>query len=399
VSLLNLPACPICYAKDSQCRQEMDRAGIPFTWYQCRECGSVLLWLGRDHWTYQKIGREDKAYLLKQPLTVDMLLALIDLQDEDLEAPAPTVQAGAEEPDVDPELAALAVQAVPAEELDAVPEPLPLEIQAVPIEEGEAVPEAPAPLPEKEKKGISRWLVLALAVVGLCFVCAVAGVLAGMPAIDRAMSTVVAGVEGTLAPQDTASPSETKPPANRATATDKAVPPTDTPRPAASATPVPTATAIPPTVTPVPTDTPPLAATATALPPTDTPVATDTPPPTATATPVPTATAIPPTAQPAETPVARMVIASVNRTTGWVEVKNEGSAPRYLAGWALVWEQANRRCALGGVLQSRQTIRVWAEAKDVSQGGINCGFDAPAWDNGSDPVVLYNRFGQEVDRK
>jgi hypothetical protein len=39
----------------------MDRAGKPFTWYECQDCGSVLLWLEEDRWTYQKVGREDQA--------------------------------------------------------------------------------------------------------------------------------------------------------------------------------------------------------------------------------------------------------------------------------------------------------------------------------------------------
>ncbi len=454
MSILNLRACPICYEKDSLSRQEMDRAGIPFCWYQCHECHSVLLWLGRDHWAYQKIGREDKAYLLKQPLTVDMLQALLDLQDEDLEGPVPAAPAVLdEELEVDPELAALAVPVMLAEEPDISPELLPLEEQVLPEGEEVGFPASLAPPPKKEKRRVSGWVVVTLAMVGLCFVCVVAGALIGMPTIDRAMDTVVAGAEVTLAPQGTSLPSATPRPTNTPTPTDVAAPatntplsatntprpaasatllptatvlpstatpvPTNTPSPAASATSSATATLLPPTVTPVPSDTPPPAATATPmptatplpptvtdvpppateLPPTATPVPTNTPPPTETFTPVPTAGAIPSTAEPTPTPEALVVIASVNRTAGWVDLKNEGGAAQYLPGWALAWEKANQRCDLGGVLRSRQTIRVWTAAEDIDQGGINCGFDAPAWTEGVEPVLLFNAYGKEVDRR
>jgi hypothetical protein len=94
-----------------------------------------------------------------------------------------------------------------------------------------------------------------------------------------------------------------------------------------------------------------------------------------------------------------VVIGSINRTAGWVDLKNEGGATQYLAGWALVWEKTNQRCDLGGVLRSWKAVRVWTAAADISQGGINCGFDAPAWSGGNEPVVLYNAHGQEVDRR
>jgi len=45
---LNLPQCPICLAKDSLSRQTMERAGKSYLWYECRECGSVLLSVGDD---------------------------------------------------------------------------------------------------------------------------------------------------------------------------------------------------------------------------------------------------------------------------------------------------------------------------------------------------------------
>ena len=90
------------------------------------------------------------------------------------------------------------------------------------------------------------------------------------------------------------------------------VPPTTTPTPIPTATPVPpTSTPLPPTATPIPTDTP-VPPTATPVPPTATPVpptATPVPP---TATPVPpTATPVPPTAVP---PTQAPVVASTPET-------------------------------------------------------------------------------------
>jgi len=53
MSELNLPACPICHAQNSLFRKTLERTGQTFTWYECRECSSVLLWLGGDQWAYQ----------------------------------------------------------------------------------------------------------------------------------------------------------------------------------------------------------------------------------------------------------------------------------------------------------------------------------------------------------
>ena len=48
MSELSLPLCPICHARDSQSRETLERAGQAFTWYECQECGSSLLWVGDD---------------------------------------------------------------------------------------------------------------------------------------------------------------------------------------------------------------------------------------------------------------------------------------------------------------------------------------------------------------
>jgi len=61
MSELSLPACPICFAKVSLFRQTMERAEQEFVWYECRECGSVLLRMAGDRWTYQKVGQQEKT--------------------------------------------------------------------------------------------------------------------------------------------------------------------------------------------------------------------------------------------------------------------------------------------------------------------------------------------------
>jgi hypothetical protein len=53
-------------------------AGRWRVWYECGHCGSVLLWIGHDQWTYRKVGRKDRESLLKQPLTLDDLRALLE---------------------------------------------------------------------------------------------------------------------------------------------------------------------------------------------------------------------------------------------------------------------------------------------------------------------------------
>jgi hypothetical protein len=67
----------------------MEVRGRSHEWYECAECGSALLWLGDDQWAYQKVGREDRADLLKKPLSEEELRALLP-EPQDI-APAPQV--------------------------------------------------------------------------------------------------------------------------------------------------------------------------------------------------------------------------------------------------------------------------------------------------------------------
>jgi hypothetical protein len=79
MTALDLTVCPICREEYSLRRQTARREGRTQITYACVECGSVLLWLGddlwleADRWAYQKVGCEEKAYLLHRTLTVDEL--------------------------------------------------------------------------------------------------------------------------------------------------------------------------------------------------------------------------------------------------------------------------------------------------------------------------------------
>lgn len=78
MSELNLRMCPICHATASLSRQTMEMTGQSVVWYECRECGSVLLWLdGENQWAYQRIGRDEKSHLLKKTMRVSELQALL----------------------------------------------------------------------------------------------------------------------------------------------------------------------------------------------------------------------------------------------------------------------------------------------------------------------------------
>jgi hypothetical protein len=74
---LDLPKCPICHADDSLSREALTFNGRAFVWYECRTCGSILLWQGDERWAYQRVGREERTSLLKHPMTIDELRALL----------------------------------------------------------------------------------------------------------------------------------------------------------------------------------------------------------------------------------------------------------------------------------------------------------------------------------
>jgi hypothetical protein len=90
---LSLPACPICTEPDSLFYQRRELGGKTYTWCECRACGSVLLDAGGGQWIYRKVGRQDRAHLLRQRLTVDDLEALLPSAPEGRDLAAETLPA------------------------------------------------------------------------------------------------------------------------------------------------------------------------------------------------------------------------------------------------------------------------------------------------------------------
>lgn len=78
------------------------------------------------------------------------------------------------------------------------------------------------------------------------------------------------------------------------------------------------------------------------------------------------------------------------------------AAPVDLSGWVLHSEKhgsEKQDCALAGLIQPGQTLRIWALAKDADQGGFNCGFGSNIWNNSeSDAAVLLDPSGAAVSR-
>lgn len=57
---LSLLACPVCHAQNSLSRYSRAMPEQTCVWYECKDCRSVLLWIGDGRWAYQKIGRAVK---------------------------------------------------------------------------------------------------------------------------------------------------------------------------------------------------------------------------------------------------------------------------------------------------------------------------------------------------
>ena len=50
MSELELHACPVCGAKNTMTRQAIEDRARLFVWYECSECGSLLLYAGHEKW-------------------------------------------------------------------------------------------------------------------------------------------------------------------------------------------------------------------------------------------------------------------------------------------------------------------------------------------------------------
>lgn len=91
MSNLHLPVCPVCGSADSLFRQTTAVQDHEIVWYECRVCSSFLLSVGEDRWIFQKVGREDKAQLLKQTLSTAELEAMVQVSTA-AKTPEPTEQ-------------------------------------------------------------------------------------------------------------------------------------------------------------------------------------------------------------------------------------------------------------------------------------------------------------------
>jgi hypothetical protein len=91
-----------------------------------------------------------------------------------------------------------------------------------------------------------------------------------------------------------------------------------------------------------------------------------------------------------------VVIVIGNKPGEYVEIQNRTSGVVDLRGWRLVSEMGNQSCALRGMLQPDEVLRIWARRGEP---GFDCRFGFNIWnDHTPDPAVLYNAQGEEVSR-
>jgi endonuclease YncB( thermonuclease family) len=93
-----------------------------------------------------------------------------------------------------------------------------------------------------------------------------------------------------------------------------------------------------------------------------------------------------------------VIITEVNKQEEYVVIQNVGASDVDLAGWMLVSERGNQECNLLGVIGAGDIWKIWSGS---GQGdGFSCGYNKPIWNNSeTDPAVLYNAQGIEVNRK
>jgi micrococcal nuclease len=93
---------------------------------------------------------------------------------------------------------------------------------------------------------------------------------------------------------------------------------------------------------------------------------------------------------------AAVTIVSVNKHAEYVDIRNNKETAVDLAGWVLVSERGDQRCALNGSIQPGEVLRIWAGS---GQPGFSCNSSGNIWSNSElDPAVLYDHQGQEISR-
>jgi len=98
-------------------------------------------------------------------------------------------------------------------------------------------------------------------------------------------------------------------------------------------------------------------------------------------------------------PDGNVAIVALDKRAEYVDLRNGGTEAVDLTGWRLLSEKGNQDCALGGVIGSGETLRVWAMSSDAGQGGFNCGYSDNIWSNSKpDAAVLFDADGAMVAR-
>ncbi len=145
MAVLDLIRCPICQARDSLARQTTQLESRIHVTYECHACGTLLAWLGdemwleADRWSFQKVGRPERADLLYRSMTVAELRRL---SGETPPAPSVLPEKPAPQPrrpvwvDITP-AQQKAQREEPAAAETVVPEP----VEAPPVAEPEPEPE------------------------------------------------------------------------------------------------------------------------------------------------------------------------------------------------------------------------------------------------------------------
>jgi micrococcal nuclease len=118
--------------------------------------------------------------------------------------------------------------------------------------------------------------------------------------------------------------------------------------------------------------------------------------------PAPTISGMPAATPPGPEPSSAagiLAIILVDKIVEFVDIRNESGEAVNLAGWMLRSERGMQDCYLAGAIQPGEVLRIWAMASDAPQGGYNCGFSGPIWNNSEpDPAVLFDPAGVEVGR-
>lgn len=240
MTALDLTVCPICREKYSLRRQTTKREGQAQITYACVECGSVLLWLGddlwleADRWAYQKVGREEKAYLLQRTLTVDELRelassevaegpAVVDVtpqypasEEHRAESRIPVAPGGRTDPQdaVEAELWVEGAWADEAPAWAAGGAAAPAEetwFDTLPPEPAGGEPVGPAQARRQRSRG-SPFLVISVVLILLCLVCSAGAMIISSNLSGPTPQAVQLWPTETPAPSDTVGPMPTETP-------------------------------------------------------------------------------------------------------------------------------------------------------------------------------------------